>query len=127
MAIVEALSLGCIPVIYRDGGPWLDIFEEQEDIGLAYTTTDEAINKIKRILDDEELRNRLRENGVTRAKAFTAKTFRARLLEFITLLEPEEKQENQVFRSYRWLIKLKRRLRKPITRLRATRVPLLRR
>ena len=77
MAIVEALSLGCIPVIYRDGGPWMDIFEEQEETGLAYTTTEEAITKIKRILEDEELRARLRDNGIERAKAFTAKNFRA--------------------------------------------------
>jgi len=127
MAIVEALSLGCIPLIYRDGGPWLDIFEEQEDIGLAYTNTDEAINKIKRILEDEELRSRLRENGAERAKEYTSTRFRARFLEFIDTLEPQGKQDTQIFRSYRWLINLKRRLKNPMTRLRATRVPLLRR
>ena len=127
MAIVEALSLGCIPLIYRDGGPWLDIFEEQEDIGLAYTNTDEAINKIKQILEDEELRSRLRMNGIKRAKAFTTEIFRARFIEFVDTLEPQGKQDNQVFRSYRWLINLQRKLRNPLKRFRATRVPLLRR
>ena len=126
MAIVEALSLGCIPVIYRDGGPWLDIFSEQENIGLAYTTTDEALNKIKLILEDEELRNRLRDNGVERAKEFTVETFKARFLEFIDTLEPHGKQDNLFYNTYRWVKGLRRRLSNSMNRMRIIRVPLLR-
>lgn len=127
MAIVEALSLGCIPLIYRDGGPWLDIFEEQEEIGLTYSTADEAINKIKQILEDEELRSRLRDKGVQRTQAFTTEIFRARFIEFVETLEPQGRQENIVYNTYRWLKALRRKLRNPVNGLKATRVPLLRR
>lgn len=127
MAIVEALSLGCIPVIYRDGGPWLDIFEEKEETGLSYTTTEEAINKITYILEDEELRTRLRDHGVERAKAFSSENFRAYFLEFIDKLEPQGKQDNHIYNTYRRLVTLRKRIRTPDIRSRITRGPLLRR
>ena len=127
MAIIEALSLGCIPVIYRDGGPWLDIFEEKEETGLSYTTTEEAINKITHILEDEELRTRLRDHGVERAKVFSSENFSANFLEFIDKLEPQGKQDNHIYNTYRRLVALRKRIRTPDIRSRITRGPLLRR
>ncbi len=114
MAIVEAMSLDCIPVVYRGGGPWSDIFEEEEDVGLAYTSTEMAVEKIKEIMTDDMLRRRLRENAGDRVQEFTSERFRTRFLGYIDQVEPHERQDNRFFRLYRWMESMRKRVRESV-------------
>ena len=123
IAIVEAMSLGCIPLVYHGGGPWTDILLENEKTGLGYSTSDEAVEKIRMILMDETRRAKLRENGAIRAQAFTEYVFRQSFTDFINTLEPMEKQEKRLYQLYRKL----RRIRENIGERVSIQAPLLRR
>ncbi|MBE0634055.1 glycosyltransferase, partial [Candidatus Bathyarchaeota archaeon] len=84
MAVVEAVSMGCIPVVYRDGGPWTDILEENDGVyGYAYENAVEATERIEEILGDGELRARLRENSIQRSKEFDSAKFVLKILKII--------------------------------------------
>ena len=94
MAIVEAMGMGCIPVIYRSGGPWTDILEEKEgETGYAYETPAEAAKHIEQILGDSELRTRLRENSVKKSRDFNEEKFRIQIQNVIRNIEPERKED----------------------------------
>ena len=121
MAIVEAMSLDCIPVVYRSGGPWSDIFGEEEEVGLAYTSTEMAAEKIREIMRDDMLRRRLRENAERRAQDFTSERFRARFIGYIDKIEPHTQQDNRFFKIYRWMESMRSRFRESV---RVIQVPL---
>lgn len=60
MAIVEVMAAGCIPVVPRSGGPWIDILERRQGVrGFAFTSVTEAAEYIDLILSDRELRMEL--------------------------------------------------------------------
>ena len=111
MAIVEAMSLGCIPLVYRGGGPWSDILLENEEYGLAYSTSDEAVEKIRMILNDETWRRELREEGIIHAHDFTDDVFRQRFTDFMNRLEPREKQDHRLYKWYRKINSLKEKVK----------------
>lgn len=111
MAVVEAMSLGCIPLVYRGGGPWSDILMESEDCGLAYSSSDEAVEKIREVLMDEDKRRTLRENGVIRAQTFKSSVFRERFTDFMNTLEPTEHQERRIYRWYRRMKSIRKGVR----------------
>jgi len=94
LAILEAMSSGCIPIIPKNGGPWYDIFEEREsDIGFAYETPTEAAKYIIKILTNEELRHRLRLNSIKRAQNFNFYRYSEDIIKLLenTMENPPEK------------------------------------
>ncbi len=115
IAVVEAMSMGCIPLVYRDGGPWSDILEETEGVcGYAYESDREAAEKIEHILGDSEQRNTLRDNSVQRSKTFTPEIFEEKITKIIENTEPTRAEDTFT------------RLYKARMRLKAIRVPGLR-
>ena len=91
MAIVEAMSAGCVPLVYRDGGPWYDILEGKEGVGLAYETVEEASRKIKHVMEDEALRETLRRRAIERSKVFSVERFRCRMRSILESMEPRSR------------------------------------
>lgn len=84
MSIVEAMAAGCIPVVPRSGGPWLDILECKEGLyGFSYSSSEEAAEKIKLLLDDECLRADIACRGRKRALIFDSAVFDYRITEII--------------------------------------------
>jgi len=58
MAVLEAMSAGCVPVVLRDGGPWHDILRaENGESGYGYKTGREAAECISDVLSDDGLGN----------------------------------------------------------------------
>lgn len=54
IAIVEAMAAGCVPVIHKSGGAWIDILEGKQALhGYAYRDLEEAITYIKEVLTNE--------------------------------------------------------------------------
>ncbi len=49
IAVAEAIYFGCIPVVPKSGGPWIDITNCGE-FGLGYDDTEEAVQKVSEAL-----------------------------------------------------------------------------
>jgi len=76
MAIAEAMSFGCVPIVPRSGGPWLDILKgEQGTYGFSYASFNEAAHLIDRIISDERLTRDLQMRAEERVKEFSSESF----------------------------------------------------
>jgi glycosyltransferase involved in cell wall biosynthesis len=91
MAIVEAMSAGCVPLVYRNGGPWYDILGGKEGVGLAYDTVEEASRKIRHVMGDEVLRETLRRRSMERSKVFSVDRFRGKMRSILESMEPRNR------------------------------------
>jgi glycosyltransferase involved in cell wall biosynthesis len=86
ISIVEAMAVGCVPVVHRSGGPWYDILERKEIYGYAYSSIDEAITKIKMLLNDPKHYIEKALLALERSKAFTYEKFSERLYKLLDLI-----------------------------------------
>lgn len=85
MAVAEAMSFGCVPIVPRSGGPWLDILKgEQGTYGFSYTSFSEAAHLIDRVLSDESLTREVQIRAGERVKVFSSESFSKR---FVGLIE----------------------------------------
>ena len=85
MAVAEAMSFGCVPVVPRSGGPWLDILKgEQGTYGFSYTSLCEAARLIDRVLSDEQRTGDVQIRAERRVKEFSSERFGKR---FVGLVE----------------------------------------
>jgi alpha-1,2-mannosyltransferase len=111
LAVLEAMSAGCVPVVYRDGGPWHDILGARDDeVGYGYTTGEEAADRIADVLSDEGLRERLRMNAVRRATLFTRERFRDGFLGVVEDADHVKLQGGRLLDAYRAVSRIKGRL-----------------
>ncbi|MCK4438845.1 glycosyltransferase, partial [Candidatus Bathyarchaeota archaeon] len=111
MAVLEAMSAGCVPVVYRDGGPWHDILcARNGEVGYGYTTGEEAAGCIADVLSDEGLRELLRMNAVRRANEFTRERFRDGLIRIVEGAEHIKMQGGRLLDAYLYLSRLRARL-----------------
>ena len=85
MAVVEAMSAGCIPVVPRSGGPWIDILDKAQGYwGFGYSSNKEAARIIEMLSNDHSLRSSVAQAALERSKRFRLDTFKT---EFIHLIE----------------------------------------
>ena len=117
IAVVEAMSLGCIPLVYRGGGPWSDILGMSESCGLTYDSAGEAVEKIREVLLDEEKRATLRDNGIERANGFSETVFRHRFTDFMNTVEPREKPDTRIYRLYKKIRELREKIGERVSTL----------
>jgi len=84
MAIVEAMAAGCVPVVPRDGGPWFDILEQKEGLyGFSYESISEAAEKIKTLLENDELWIEVSARARRRAMDFDSSVFESKMLSVV--------------------------------------------
>jgi glycosyltransferase involved in cell wall biosynthesis len=84
MSIVESMAAGCIPIVPRTGGPWIDILDCQEgQYGFSYRSSAEAAAKIKLLLDDESLRSKVSVRAIERSVVFDSSAFEKKLLSIV--------------------------------------------
>ena len=80
ISIVEAMAAGCVPVVPRDGGPWLDILDSsQGKYGYSYDTLEEAADCIRILLENEQLRNEVSKRAQKRAENFESSFFEKKI------------------------------------------------
>ena len=85
MAVVEAMSAGCIPVVPRSGGSWIDILDKAQGYwGFGYSSNKEAARIIEMLSKDHSLRSTVAQAALERSKRFRLDTFKT---EFIHLIE----------------------------------------
>jgi glycosyltransferase involved in cell wall biosynthesis len=81
IAPIEAMALGCVPVVHRSGGLWSDVLgEEQGRYGFAYDNIQQASDYISTLMSDEERRKLIASNDMRRAKMFDKATFQRRMV-----------------------------------------------
>ena len=84
MSIVESMAAGCVAIVPRTGGPWIDILDCQEgQYGFSYRSPAEAADKIKVLLADESLRSEVSARAVERAVVFDSSAFGKKLLNIV--------------------------------------------
>jgi glycosyltransferase involved in cell wall biosynthesis len=83
IAIVEAMSAGCVPIVYKSPwGPWYDIVDKG-NYGLGYETIDELAAKIDEVIIDEKKFKFLSRIAMERAKKFDTEIFRKNIRKFL--------------------------------------------
>jgi glycosyltransferase involved in cell wall biosynthesis len=84
ISVVEAMASGCVPVVHKSGGPWIDILDEQQGTyGFSYSTPAEAAKYIDMLVSDEDMRDRISLKASNRAKRFDRKVFMNRIVEVV--------------------------------------------
>ncbi len=80
ISIIEAMAAGCVPIVHRSGGPWLDILNQnQGKYGFSYTTLEEAAYLIDNIMDNEKLRSEVSGAAQERSLEYDETIFRKNL------------------------------------------------
>jgi glycosyltransferase involved in cell wall biosynthesis len=87
ISIVEAMSAGCIPIVHRSGGPWLDILGQQQGrIGYSYNTLEEAAQLIDHVMTDEDARFMLSLAAEKSALRYDKSAFQENLNDIVSRL-----------------------------------------
>lgn len=111
ISVLEAMSAGCVPIVPRDGGPWHDILQRRDgEVGLSYRDPEEAAERIREVLGDEQLRESLRTGAVERSRGFNVDRFERELAEALEDVEPHGPMEGRLADAYRYARSLRPRL-----------------
>ncbi len=69
ITIVEAMASGCVPVVHKSGGQWTDVVMRGE-YGYGWSSTDELVNIVKRLVKDRSLWERSHERALEGSERF---------------------------------------------------------
>jgi len=84
ISVVEAMASGCVPVVHRSGGPWLDILDgRQGEYGFSYVAAEEAASFIGALVTDENLRSKMASRDLNRAKKFDRSVFMKKVVKVV--------------------------------------------
>lgn len=84
ISVVEAMASGCVPVVHRSGGPWLDILDgRQGEYGFSYVAAEEAASFIGALVTDENLRSKMASRDLYRAKKFDRSVFMKKVVKVV--------------------------------------------
>jgi len=84
MAVVEAMAAGCVPVVPRNGGPWVDILDQsQGKYGYSYQTIEEAASLVSILLENEKLRTEISKRARLRTMDFDSAIFERKILKIL--------------------------------------------
>lgn len=84
ISVVEAMAAGCVPVVHRSGGPWLDILDERQgEYGFSYTSPQEAAQQIDALVTKEDLSFKVVKRALNRAKAFDKTVFMKKIVDVV--------------------------------------------
>ncbi|MCK4483161.1 glycosyltransferase, partial [Candidatus Bathyarchaeota archaeon] len=84
ISVVEGMASGCVPVVHRSGGPWLDILDgRQGEYGFSYATAEEAASYVDTLVTDENLRNKIASRAFHRAKKFRRAVFMEKMVDVV--------------------------------------------
>ena len=82
IAVAEAMSAGCVPIVYRDGGAWCDVVS-RVSYTLGYHDVSEVPHIIKAIEGDEKLYEELRKRSIEVLSSFAYSKFKEKLLAYL--------------------------------------------
>lgn len=92
IAPVEAMSAGCIPILFGVGGT-AELVEENVS-GFTFLNEEDLINKTLEIINaDDEKKNQIRNASIKRAEMFSQKRFETELMSLLQELKIEENSD----------------------------------
>lgn len=83
ISVVEAMASGCVPVVHKSGGPYLDIIERGR-VGFAFESVKELANNINVLLQNHNLFRDFSQKAMQRSKFFGSARFK---MEFSNLVD----------------------------------------
>ncbi|MEM4914255.1 MAG: glycosyltransferase [Desulfurococcaceae archaeon] len=86
IAVVEAMSAGAVPIVYRDGGAWVDVVSNISH-ELGYTELDEVPAIIRKLESDHSKMTALREEAIKKSLEFRREVFQEKFLRVLKELE----------------------------------------
>jgi glycosyltransferase involved in cell wall biosynthesis len=87
ISIIEAMAGGCIPIVHRSGGPWVDTLEQQQGKnGFSYATVEEAAELIDLLVDDQKLCRKMASAAQERAWDYDKSSFDEKLISIVNSL-----------------------------------------
>lgn len=88
ISVVEAMAAGCVPIVHRSGGPWLDMLNQQQgESGFSYATIEEVAQIVDLIMSDENLRKTVSSNAQKRALLYDFSIFQKKLSTIVNKLK----------------------------------------
>jgi glycosyltransferase involved in cell wall biosynthesis len=91
-AIVESMASGCVPLVDKSGGPWLDILEQKQgEYGYAYETFEEASAYVDLLLREEDLRKKTASRAVERSLKYEASKFARKIVKIVEIVDELKK------------------------------------
>ncbi len=95
ISIVESMTAGAIPVVYRNGGAWYDIVS-RVSLDLGYSNTLEASSIIKKILNDDKFAEKLRARAKSIAMNFGIDAYASRIVPIVDYVGQVKKFEKNI-------------------------------
>jgi alpha-1,2-mannosyltransferase len=84
ISLVEAMAAGCVPVVHRSGGPWIDILDgRQGQYGFSYLSPEEAARQVDALITKEDLTLQVANRAQKRAKKFDKKVFMKKIVDVV--------------------------------------------
>jgi glycosyltransferase involved in cell wall biosynthesis len=84
MSIVESMAAGCVPIVPRTGGPWLDVLDQKQGkYGYSYESVQEAADIIRLLAENEDLRKEVSVRARERAMGFDSSVFERKILSVV--------------------------------------------
>lgn len=84
ISVVEAMAAGCVPIVPRSGGPWIDILSGRQGLyGFSYRDVHEAACKVKMLIENGCLRREVAVRASLRASDFDRSIFEAKGLSIV--------------------------------------------
>ena len=81
ISVVEAMANGCVPIVHRSGGPWLDIMEQKQGkYGYSYETPEEASKYIDLLVTKEDLRRETTLRAMKRSTEYDESIFNKKIV-----------------------------------------------
>lgn len=87
ISLVEAMAAGCVPVVHRSGGPWIDILDRRQgEYGFSYLAPEEAARQVDALVTKEDLTVQVANRALNRAKTFDKKVFMKKIVDVVQTL-----------------------------------------
>jgi glycosyltransferase involved in cell wall biosynthesis len=87
ISIVEAMASGCVPIVHRSGGPWIDLLGQQQGkTGFSYSSVLEAADLLDLVISDDRLRSRVSFEAQRRSLNYDRSIFQQKLISIVNKL-----------------------------------------
>lgn len=84
ISIIEAMAAGCVPVVHRSGGPWLDILDQQQTkYGFSYANVEEAAQFVELLIGNEDMRKEISSAAQKRSWNYDKSIFEKKLIDIV--------------------------------------------
>jgi len=80
IAVAEAMSAGCVPVIHKSGGAWTEILEAGK-YGFGYDHIQDCANTINRLIDSDL--SEMRAKVQRKAQEFSEEAFKRKMMQVV--------------------------------------------